>query len=185
MSDSYSTLKGVYQEVWDCVVEGIGRANHPAHTPTLVTVSPKNWPEARSVVMRAVDIDAATIAFYTDIDSDKVRSLRHAPRAAIHIWDPQRQLQIRMHMHVSISSGAEVRMIWERLPEHSKTNYGVVPAPGQPIKAADAYTKRPNPNSFAVINCNVLTIDAVHLGEPHRRAIYSRSDDWMGHWLSP
>ncbi len=185
MNKRVETLNGLREEVWDCVVQGVTDPDHPARTPTFATVSPKNWPEARSVVLRAVDMDAATIAVHTDLHSDKIRSLQHTPRAAAHIWDPARKLQVRLNMHVEIASGDDVRVIWDRVPDHSKQSYGVTPPPGQPIKSALAYVKEPSPDTFAVLHCEVLTIDAVHLGEEHRRAIYSRSDDWMGHWLSP
>ncbi|WP_342078323.1 pyridoxamine 5'-phosphate oxidase family protein [Yoonia sp. SS1-5] len=185
MSDWFETLEALHAEIWDSVVQGIGNSDHPTRTPTFATVSPKGWPEARTVVLRAVDTEYGTLAFYTDLFSDKIRSLQATPRAALHIWDAEKALQIRMSMHVKIASGDAVKSIWANLPEHSKLSYGVDPAPGQPIKQALNYSKTPDPAAFAVLNCEVLTIDAVHLGDDHRRAIYSRSDDWMGHWLSP
>ena len=38
---------------------------------------------------------------------------------------------------------------------------------------------------FAVLGCNLLEIDLVHLGARHRRAEFIRENEWAGTWLAP
>lgn len=185
MSNTFEALDAMREKIWEHIVQGIANPKHPARTPTFATTSPEGWPEARSVVLRAVDTEKATLAFYTDLNSDKVASLQKDPRAAMHIWITEEALQIRMSLQVDVQTGAEVQHIWHRLPDRSKFNYGVVPAPGRPLKSSQGYKKTPDQASFAVLNCAVLTIDALHLGAGHTRAIYSRSNKWRGQWVSP
>ncbi|PUB18445.1 pyridoxamine 5'-phosphate oxidase family protein [Yoonia sediminilitoris] len=185
MSEWFESRKGMRDEVWDTIVQGLIDPDHPAKTPTFATVSPHGWPEARTVVIRGADPEAGTVSVYTDIYSDKVRSLKANPRAALVIWDHRKSLQVRLSLQVTVRSGASVRDLWEKVPDHSQLSYGVAPVPGHPIEERLAYQKRPDPDAFAVLDCEVLTIDAVYLGRDHQRAIYSRSDDWVGQWLSP
>lgn len=185
MSDWFDNLEGLYQELWDTLIQGVVNPNHSARNATFATVSPNNWPEARTVIMRAADTEASTIEIYTDVYSDKIRSLEATPRAAILVWDAEKSLQVRLTVEVGLDFGPAVRRIYDNLREESKTNYGITPAPGRPIKNGLDYKKVADPESFAILHCSILTIDALHLGEKHRRAIYSNSDGWAGQWLAP
>ncbi len=185
MSNWFETLSGLHLQVWDTLVQGVIDPNHPARKPTFATVSADNWPEARTVVLRGSDSEAATIWVHTDLHSDKINSLRKTPRAAFHIWDNAQDLQIRLQVEVTIQSGASVRRIWDNIPDHSRQSYGVTPPPGRAIADALDYVKKPDPDIFAVLECRIFYMDVVHLGEDHRRAAYSRSNDWAGQWLSP
>ncbi|WP_296427134.1 pyridoxamine 5'-phosphate oxidase family protein [Yoonia sp.] len=185
MSNWFETLEGLHIQVWDTLIQGLVDAGHPARRPTFATVSPDNWPEARTVVLRGSDTEAGIVSVYSDLHSDKIRSLKKNPRAALHIWDPAQALQIRLKTEVTIASGPAVRPLWENIPAQSRQSYGVSPAPGRPIPDALDYIKNAYPDTFAVLHCRIITIDVVHLGDDHRRASYSRSDDWAGKWLSP
>jgi hypothetical protein len=75
---------------------------------------------------------------------------------------------------VAILSGAEAAGTWARVPEASRTSYGSIPEPGQPIESALAHTKNIDPRAFAVLRLQVLTIDALLRGPEHRRARFDR-----------
>ena len=155
---------------------------------SLATVSGAHDPEVRMVVLRAADPVTATLEIYTDLQSDKIASLRAIPRAALVHWDPDRKLQIRATCDVTILTGAKVRDRWQAVPDHSRLSYGMTPPPGQPIATSTAYVKKPDPAVFAVLSCRVSHIDAVHLGQPHRRAAFTRdtqAGDWHMRWLAP
>ncbi len=185
MSNWFETLEGIHTQVWDIMVQGVVDANNPARRPTFATVSPDNWPEARTVVLRGSDTEAAMVWVHTDLHSDKIRSLHSTPRAALHIWDADQALQIRMQAEIQITSGSTVQPIWDNIPDHSKQSYGVTPPPGTAIDTSLDYVKNPDPDTFAVLHCKIMQIDAVHLGEHHRRCSFSRARGWQGQWLSP
>lgn len=62
---------------------------------TLCTFSPDGWPEGRPVLLK--HFDAAGFAFFTNLESDKGRSIRALPKAELVFhWDPLgRQIRIR------------------------------------------------------------------------------------------
>ena len=184
MSEWFETLHGIRDRVWDTLAHGVADADHPARYPTFATVSQDGWPEARTVVLRSIERHAI-LKIFTDLYSLKTTSLRAVPRAAIHVWDADQALQIRLQADVEIRTGDQVTEDWASVPDHGRQSYGTQPAPGRPIADALAYKKDPDPDTFAVLWCRVMTIDAVHLGRDHRRAGYSRDDDWAGQWLSP
>ncbi len=185
MTDWFTTLDGLRARAWGMLARGVADARHPCRLPTVCTVSPDGWPEARTMVLRSADQGAAVVTLHTDLQSGKLASLQANPRVALHVWLRPQALQIRLQAEVTVQSGADVRPLWDKIPDHAQQSYGVTPPPGAPIGAALDYVKQPDPATFAVLSCRVMQIDLVHLGDQHRRAAYSRSDDWAGQWLSP
>jgi hypothetical protein len=185
MSSWFETYEGILAKVWDTLALGVADATHPARLPTFATISPDGWPEARTVVLRSAHADLGEITLHTDLYSDKIKSLREAPRAALHVWDAKQDLQIRLQAEVLIQSGPDTRSLWDKTPDHVQQSYGVTPPPGAPIETALDYSKQPDPNTFAVLRCTIMQIDAVHLGADHRRVSFSRTRHWQGQWLSP
>ncbi len=178
-------LTTLHNEVWDRLIRGVHDRRAAARHPTLTTVVPKGFPEARTVVLRAVDRTAASLDVHTDVRSAKVLALQADPRAALHVWDPSAHLQTRIEVAAEILTGDAVAAIWARVPDVSRQSYGTIPAPGQPIPDARAYAKHANPTAFAVLRLHVEAIDALHLGRDHRRARFERSGNWVGQWLVP
>jgi pyridoxamine 5'-phosphate oxidase len=179
MSNWFETLDGTLAKVWERLVNGVGTQ------VAFGTVSVAGMPEVRTVVLRSADLKTQTLEIYTDIKSDKITSLRKHPKAAIHLWDADLALQIRLQTEVTILTGDAVMDRWRAVPDHSKLSYGVTPAPGQPIAESTAYTKAPDANAFAVLSCETTHVDAVYLGKIHRRAAFSQDGDWAGMWLAP
>ncbi len=185
MSEWFASLQGLYARAWDTLAAGAADADHPARLITLASTSVTGWPEARTVALRRADRQTATCEVHTDLYSDKITSLRKTPRVALLLWDAGQDMQIRLQAETRIQSGESTRDLWDRIPDHGRQSYGVAPRPGAPIAHALDYEKRPNPATFAVLTCRVMSMDIVHLGRQHRRAAYSRSGDWEGQWLSP
>lgn len=185
MTDGFATVEGIWHAVWQGLAAGVADPRHPARLPCFATVDPDGWPEARTVVLRSADPAQASVTVHTDLYSDKITSLRATPRAALVIWDKEAALQIRLQARVILWSGADTRALWDRIPDHAQQSYGVSPPPGTPIADSLAYRKTPDPASFAVLDCEVTSVDAVHLGTSHRRARFSRERAWQGEWLSP
>lgn len=185
MTDWFETAEGIWKTLWDTLAQGVADPDHPARQPTFATQSPDGWPEARTVVLRRADRITGEVSVHTDLFSDKIKSLTKTPRAALHVWDARQNLQIRAQAEVVIQSGAATRALWDKIPDHARQSYGVIPPPGTAIETALDYVKSPDPATFAVLICRVMHIDAVHLGAQHRRVSYSRARHWRGQWLSP
>lgn len=185
MSDWFETLEGLHAQVWRSLSRGVSDRGAPSRQLTLATVSPDGWPEARTVVLRRAVQDQSLLEVYTDIHSDKIASLKATPRAALHIWDPDLNLQLRMRADVTLMTGDEVSDRWDALPAVGRESYGITPAPGTPVLAALDYIKSPEQSHFCVLSLRLNHIDIVHLGAAHRRATFIRSDVWQGQWVAP
>ncbi len=183
MSDP-NDLQAFLDEGWQHLRRGVADARAPARQPTLATVSPEGAPEARTVVLRRATESTAEVEVHTDTRTAKIEALRATPLAALHIWVPRAQLQIRLSAEVTILTGAKVAEQWARVPPGSRVSYGTEPAPGTPIAHVYDYEKPIKRDRFAVLHCKLTTIDLVHLGDRHRRALYKRADNWRGTWVS-
>ena len=185
MTIDATTLESLRAEAWALLVRGLRDPVAPARQPTLATISPQGWPEARTVVLRHADPQAWTLDIHTDPRSAKVAALRADPRAGLHIWDATAQLQIRIEARARILTGAEVAELWARVPDPARQSYGSVPPPGTPIAQSLDYDKAPTLDHFAVLRIGIEAMDLVHLGPVHRRARYERGAAWAGQWLAP
>ncbi|WP_299551197.1 pyridoxamine 5'-phosphate oxidase family protein [uncultured Tateyamaria sp.] len=184
MSD-LGNLAAFLDEGWRHLQQGVADSQSPARYPTFATVSPEGLPEARTVALRHAAQAEAVVEVHTDILTPKVKALKASPRAAIHVWIPRSQVQIRLTTTAEILTGKAAEDAWVQVPPTSRVSYGTMPDPGTPIKEVFGYKKPPVRDRFAVLHCRVDHIDLVHLGERHRRAEYVRSDGWRGTWLAP
>ena len=185
MSEWFETLDGIHKRVWQTRERGVADRRHVARHPTLATASKDGLPSARTVVLRDADQKACTVEFHTDIHSDKVHDLRANPSAELHIWDPSARLQIRLGLTVDILTGRSVAEKWASVPDPSRQAYGTHPTPGSPISGPLAYEKPALQASFAVLQCKVDSIDALYLGDQHRRAEFLQICEWDGSWVAP
>ena len=178
-------LGSLYDHAWQRLVRGVHDRHAPARHPTLATVSPDGLPKARTVVLRAADKSLGRLEIHTNLHSSKIADLMAKPVAALHVWDSGSWLQIRLQVDVKVASGTDVADTWARVPERSRTAYSSSRAPGHPIPAALAYDHAPDPAVFAVLQLDIQTLDLLHLGADHRRAQFTRENDWAGQWLVP
>lgn len=181
MSDWFETLEGLHAACWALLQAKDGAARQP----TLATVSPAGWPEARTVVLRNADGAAGTCEIHTERDSGKARSIAHTPRAALHVWEPGRALQLRLVGIAELVEGSDRQAAWAAVPLESRNNYGAAPPTGTPIGSSLDYRKLARAEDFALLRITLTEIDVLHLGAQHRRARFTRQADWAGQWLSP
>lgn len=184
MSDP-NDLAAFLDAAWAQLCRGLTDSTSPARYPTFATVSPDGLPEARTVALRHAAQAEAVLEVHTDIATAKITSLKSSPRAALHFWIPEAQLQVRLLSTVTILCGEAVEKAWTQVPPASRISYGTRPDPGLPIGDAHAYEKPPVRDRFAVLRCVADDIDLVELGEKHRRAGFCRADNWQGSWLAP
>jgi pyridoxamine 5'-phosphate oxidase len=119
------------------------------------------------------------------VQTAKMEALKAHPFAALHVWLPDADVQIRLTARVEIMSGSGVEAQWARVPPASRVSYGTEPAPGTPIDHVYAYEKPSIRARFVVLRCLVDQVDLVHLGARHRRAVFAREQDWVGSWVAP
>jgi len=175
MSDPHTLL----DMVWTALIRGKADRRHPARHPTLATIGP-DGPEMRTLVVRGVDRDAATLELHTDALSPKVAQITTDPRVALHVWVPNQRLQIRARATAEILPGDSA--LFDSLPDFAKANYagpipGTKPDSDTPDTAAEA--------RFTRILCTLTEIDALLLSEPHQRALFTANANWSGRMIAP
>ena len=170
---------------WAQIYRGKADKKSPARHPTFVTSSIDGFPNARTLVMRRCDQKNNKIEFHTDTASSKMFALRENPRAGIHIWLPKVQLQIQMEVIVQVKVGDITIPYWRDVPTNSRVAYGTIPTPGTTIESPLDYNHKPDQKRFAVLVCDIQSIQLLLLGVKHIRAHYKNSTNWQGEWLSP
>lgn len=178
-------LSSFLDDAWQHLRRGVADSRSPARYPAFSTVSRDGMPEVRTVVLRSASQSGAIVEVHTDLNTPKVDALRANAKAALMIWLPKPRLQIRLIANVDIVEGNAAASAWDSVPVRSRVSYGTRPDPGQPIEHAFAYEKVPDRTRFAILRCNVTDIDLVSLTEPHVRAVYQRSEGWVGTWVAP
>ena len=170
---------------WAQISRGKADKKSPARHPTFVTSSGDGFPNARTLVLRRSDRKNNQIEFHTDTASSKMLALEENPRAGIHIWLPKAQLQIQMDVVVEVKVGEITIPNWRNVPTNSRVAYGTIPSPGTVIESPRAYENAPDQKRFAVLVCDIQSIQLLLLGVKHIRAYYKKTNNWQGEWLSP
>ena len=170
---------------WAQIYRGKADKKSPARHPTFVTSSADGFPNARTLVMRRCDQKNNQIEFHTDNASSKMFVLKENPRAGIHIWLPKVQLQIQMDVIVEVKVGDITIKKWRNVPTYSRVAYGTIPKPGSVIEGPFDYDHAPDQKRFAVLLCDIQSIQLLLLGVKHIRAHYKKTTNWQGEWLSP
>lgn len=184
MSDP-NDLAAFLQEAWTHLETGVADSTSPARFPTFGTVAASGTPELRTVALRHADRRAAIVEVHTDIDTPKITALMQNAIAGLHVWLPDAKIQIRLTGRVDIRTGPQVDAEWAKVPVASRVSYGTMPIPGTPIGHVHAYEKPADRDRFAVLTCHLTQIDLVHLDARHRRAVFTRADNWAGTWVAP
>ncbi|KHA51803.1 pyridoxamine 5'-phosphate oxidase family protein [Sulfitobacter geojensis] len=170
---------------WEHLERGVAHSASPARFVTFATVGQDGVPQARTVALRGADRGAASVEVHTDVETDKVAALRQMPMAALHIWLPEANLQIRLTARVTVLTGSQVDEAWAKVPAGSRVSYGTKPTPGTPIADVYAYEKPAERSRFAVLKCELTQMDLVHLDARHRRALFEAQNGWQGTWVAP
>ena len=182
---TFQKLDDFLNFAWTQISRGKVDKKSPARHPTFVTSNSDGFPKARTLVMRRSDRKNNEIEFHTDTTSSKMYELDGHPRAAIHIWLPKVQLQIQMGVDVEVQVGDITIPKWRNVPSNSRVAYGTIPSPGTVIPSSLAFEQVPDPKRFAVLKCHIQSVELLLLGNKHIRALYKRTTNWQGEWLSP
>ncbi|MBU8545212.1 MULTISPECIES: pyridoxamine 5'-phosphate oxidase family protein [Roseomonadaceae] len=184
-------LAEVLAEAFRLLARGVADRRHPFHRPTLATIGLDGMPQARTVVLRRFDPLRRQLRLYTDSRAAKAAELAAFPWAALHGYDPDGQLQLRLRGRASLhQDDAEADAAWASSPAGSRALYAISPAPGTacaapPPAPQDSEGGRPH---FCLMVLELTRLEWLHLATGgHRRARF----DWPGDgahtatWLVP
>lgn len=173
---------------WSCGVADRGSA---FRSPALATVGPDGRPQVRTVVLRGFDPAAMLLTVHSDIRAAKIAALRANPDAALHVWDDDAQVQIRVDGTAAVSANDDLaRTEWERLHEGSRAAYRSKTVPATVVEDPAAIPQVDDTAAFAqfaVLRIRFDRMEWLHLApEGQRRACFVWRDGALEqHWLAP
>ena len=183
MSEWFETLDGLRDRAWDHLHRAATQPDAPMRLFSLSTTGLGGAAEARMMVLRGADRDRWTLSAQTDRASRKVDELQATPLAMLLFWDGSDSLQIRARARVAVRTGRAVEETWRTVPQDARHNYGGRPPPSTPMARAEEYEPTAERQRFAVLSAEVTSLDILHLGDKHRRALYAPDRD--PHWIAP
>jgi pyridoxamine 5'-phosphate oxidase len=186
------TLDEISVRAWELLSEAPALRESPLRLGTLATVDADGAPRARTVVLRAAGV--GWLEVYTDARSPKVAELQREPSAALCLYDPQRQLQLRLGGRISIHQGDEASAeAWRAAGIYARRDYLAPLAPGTPLDdpregdPAEPDANQGSSENLAILRLEVDRLDWLALNRSgHRRAELRREEGtWSARWLQP
>jgi general stress protein 26 len=109
-------------EIWECLQVG----TDTWRTPVLATLDASSGADARTIVLREVDIARRELVFHTAADSGKYQQLARDPRCCLVIYDPDTEQQLRLYGDAArITDEDELEARWGQLSNTQQRVYGL------------------------------------------------------------
>lgn len=201
--DYHDDLAATLKFAWQMMGRGVQDRRSACHTPVLATHS-ADGPQARVVVLRALDVATRSLTFHTDLRSAKMSELSIDPRVALTFYDAPRKAQIRINGTVTAHAANPLsRQRWAASRPSSLRCYlgdspGAVSA--TPTSGLPAHVEAREPELaelasaeryFVVLTVVVQRLEWLHLHtRGQRRASFAwpatpDSDGCSMQWLNP
>jgi len=182
-------LAAGFARAWALLGAAPGDPSSGLRLPVVVTVR-HGEPDARVMVLRAVDRASHTLQFYSDTRAAKITTLASTPRIAVTGYDTANRLQLRLGGLASIITDTGADAAWSALTATGRTAYQSLEPPGTPVAELPHPSEIPADSGrrhFAIVAIMLDRFEWLDLAVPgHRRALHLRDGaDWRGSWLVP
>lgn len=184
-----ATLHEIESAIWRELQACPQQRTHAWRTPVLATVDREGVADARTLVLREVDPEAASLRFFTDTRSPKRAQIEAQPRGMLVMWSPALGWQLRVGVDLALQlDGPAVASRWERVSRSPAADDYLSPLPpGSPLDAgpqappATPLAPRGSPGHFGMVTAQVRFIDWLELhAQGHRRARFAPEG---GRWV--
>ncbi len=174
----------ITHQIWKELERASRDRHHEWRTPVLATADKTGGVNARTVVLRNVEIPSQRLHIYTDTRSLKVAELDNQADAMFVFWSTRLSWQLRARVNVTVlKDGPVIEGLWQQV-KHSPSSKDYLSGrpPGttliEPNGERVAESEQVN---FALINAQVVEIDWLELAKAgHRRAkITNQSFEWL------
>ena len=201
--DHHNDLTATLRFAWQMLGRGVQDRRTAFHTPVLATCGP-DGPQARVLVLRALDVSSRTLTFHTDTRSAKFSELAFDPRVAITFYDAARKAQVRISGVASLHvNNALSHQRWTASRPSSLRCYlgaqpgliSTIPTSGLPHQVEGQEPGMPELTSaephFAVLQIAAHRLEWLHLHtRGQRRAVFTWPEAQADtacdmHWLNP
>ena len=180
-----SSLPALEAAVWAELARAVADHQHPWRTPVLATIA-DDRADARTVVLREVNVHERQLLIYTDERAAKVPQLLKHPNGTLVMWSPQLGWQLRCEVRLALEmSGLAASSRWARVKLSPSARDYLSPLPPGTALAAPASVPQagePAPRAyFSVISAEVASIDwlDLHAGGHHRALLCGDASRWL------
>lgn len=190
----YDDLAASRDYAWAMLARGVKDRKSAFHTPSIATLRADGRPSIRTVVLRGCDIAAGHLRFHTDRRSGKISELQVNPQAAMHFYDAQLKIQLRLGVRLEMvdtdNDPEAYQAAWQATRPMSRECYQVTRAPGSDVDDPynvqfDAAATHDGEDFFVPVRAHVETIEWLYLAaRGHRRALFDLTNDTQC-WLVP
>lgn len=194
-----SEMTDLLDRIWSLLSSGAnaGATRSPFTMLQAATLGLDGAPKARTIVLRGVSKEDASLSFHTDVRSEKVSELRKDSRIALTGCDLDAGIQIRIEGVARIVDSVEERSaFWNASRPRTLIVYRAPLVPGTVIKSpidarATAEQGNVDPNAgfenFCLVTVDVSRFDYLDLSpNGHARARFVREmGTWHGSWVAP
>lgn len=201
--DHHNDLAATLKFAWQMLGRGVQDRRTAFHTPVLASNS-NDGPQARVLVLRAVDVATRILTFHTDTRSAKTSEILLDPRVALTFYDAARKAQVRINGFASLHScDAVAHQRWAASrPSSLRCYLGAQPGEvsAQPTSGLPLYVEGREPElseltsveaHFAVLQVTAHRLEWLHLHtRGQRRAVFAWPEvqggsDCSMQWLNP
>lgn len=180
---------------WSLLHRALTEPGSAFRTPVLATTDDMGSPQARVVVLRAVERAIRRVRFHTDRRSPKLREIERNPRVAIVGYDAAAKVQIRLSgVAVPHAGDALAAEAWAASAVYSRLCYAQAEAPSLAIAAPGSAPQLTDDSAaagaanFVAVVVVIDRMDWLYLSsQGHRRAGFTWAADGslQATWLAP
>lgn len=201
--DHHNDMAATLKFAWQMVGRGVQDRRSAFHTPVLATQG-ADGPQARVLVLRALDAAQRSLTFHTDTRSAKLPELAGDSRVAVTFYDAARKVQLRLNGVASVQvNNALSHQRWAASrPSSLRCYLGAQPGAASPAPTsglpAQVEGREPELHelavaevNFAVLQIAVQRMEWLHLhSRGQRRALFTWVDgnaqsSCTMQWLNP
>jgi pyridoxamine 5'-phosphate oxidase len=182
----------IFADIATRLAAAVGDRRHAWRTPTLATIGLDGAPRARTVVLRGADAACARVRFHSDMRSAKCAELGVDGRAALHFYDADAKLQLRLEGHAVLHcADAIAQAAWQAAGLGARRTYAIEPGPGMFLEGPDDATFSADPEHsfarFVVVEIAVASVEWLYLrAEGHRRLLFTHTGGTrQARWRAP
>ena len=196
------SLDGLLQSGWHELEKALTDGNHGWHLAAIASVGADGGPDCRTVVLRAVDPEARTVAFHTDRRAAKIATLQRDPRVSVLVYDRALRIQLRAAGEASVHLDDDLAdAAWQRSSPSSRRCYLAPHAPSSTLedfspnlpgdllhRAPDEAGSELGRDNFALVTVRLDVIDWLHLrhdGHVRARFSWDRDGALFSEWVAP
>jgi pyridoxamine 5'-phosphate oxidase len=186
-------LPSILTQCWMLLTRGKADRKHGFHHPIVASVTAEGTPRSRVVVLRGVDVAAATLRFHTDVRSAKWGELEARPAVSALFYDEHARVQLRVDGLAGLHHGDAVAgAAWTSSQRMSRICYGMEPGPGVLATGPDTYMLPESDDAIAMgqVNFGAVVIKVKRIewlflrSLQNQRALFDL-EAGAAHWLVP